>query len=131
MMSVVYCLEDRAVERAEEERRECKDIVMLLRRGTCHEIPTTSVDVTLIISFLEYFHYVYLGVTNGWIQRHAPGIITQGKSHSYGPVECPRSVSTCPAQYGCGMFSLNYKVVEIFATFFPLDTTDSAPPHLR
>jgi hypothetical protein len=33
-MSVVYWSEDRAVERADEERRECKDIVMLLRRGT-------------------------------------------------------------------------------------------------
>jgi hypothetical protein len=67
-MSVVYCSEDRAVERAEEERRWCKDIVILLRRGNSHEIPTTSVDVALIASFLEYFRYVYLGTTNGWIQ---------------------------------------------------------------
>ena len=37
-MFVVYCLEDRAVERAEEERRWCKDIVMLLRRGDRHEV---------------------------------------------------------------------------------------------
>jgi hypothetical protein len=119
----VYCTEDRAVERAEEERRGCKDIVMFLRRGNRHEIPTTSVDVALIISFLEYFHYVYLGATNGWIQRHAPSMNTQGKSHSYGPAECPRSLSPCPAQcgyqYGYGMFSeLNHKVVEIFKTFF-------------
>lgn len=94
-MSVVYCSEDRAVERAEEERRECKDIVMLPRRGNRHEIPTTSVDVALIIYFLKYFRYVYLGATNGWIQRH-----DYGKSHSYGLAECPRSVSPCPAQYG-------------------------------
>jgi hypothetical protein len=65
MMSVVYCLEDRAVERAEEERRWCKDIVMLLRRGDRHEVPTTSVDVALIAFFLEYLRYVYLGATNG------------------------------------------------------------------
>ena len=47
-MSVVYCSEDRAVERAEEERRWYKDVVMLLRRGNRCEIPKTSVDVTLI-----------------------------------------------------------------------------------
>lgn len=72
MSSFVYCSEDRAVERAEEERRWCKDIVMLLRRCNRHEIPTTSDDVALIASFLEYFRYVYLGATNGWIQLHAP-----------------------------------------------------------
>jgi hypothetical protein len=55
------CQEDRAVERAEEERRWCKDIVMLLRRGNRREIQATSVDVALIASFLEYFSYVYLG----------------------------------------------------------------------
>jgi hypothetical protein len=91
--SFVYCSEDRAVERAEEERRWCKDIVMLLTRCNRHEIPTNSVDVALIDSFLEYFRYVYLGATNKWIQLRAPGMITQGKSH------CLRSVS--PIRTGC------------------------------
>jgi hypothetical protein len=34
---------------------------MLLRRGNCHEIQATNIDVALIASFLEYFSYVYLG----------------------------------------------------------------------
>src|SRR6267154_1344125 len=76
-MSVVYCSEDRAVERAEEERRWYKNIVISLRRGNRHEISTISVDVALIASFLEYFRYVYLGTTNVWIQLHALGMITQ------------------------------------------------------
>ena len=59
-MSVVYCLEDRAVERAEEERRCCKVIILWLRRGDRHGIPTTSVDMALI-AFLEYF--LSLGVS--------------------------------------------------------------------
>lgn len=61
MMTVVYCSEDRTVERAEEKCRWCKDIVMLQRRGNRHEIQITSVDVALIASFLAYFSYVYLG----------------------------------------------------------------------
>ena len=44
VISVVYCLEDCTAERAEEKRRWCKDIVILLRRGNHHEIPTISVD---------------------------------------------------------------------------------------
>ena len=75
MITDVYCSEDRAVERAEEERCWRKDIAMLLRYGNRGEIQTTGVDVALIASFLEYFRYVYLGDTNGWIQLHVPGII--------------------------------------------------------
>jgi len=114
MMSIAYCPEDRAVERAEEECRWCKDIVMLLGRVYHHEIPTTSVDVALIASFIEYFRYVYLGATNGWIQLQ-PGMITQGKLHSYGPPQfrpLPRSehpiriwdVLGAEPQEGCGDF---------------------------
>jgi hypothetical protein len=56
MMPVVYCgSEDRAVETAEENRRLCEDIVMILGRANHHEIPSTSFDVALMASFLEYF----------------------------------------------------------------------------
>jgi hypothetical protein len=91
MIADVCCSENCPVERAEEERRWCKDIDMLLRRGNRHEIPTTSVDVVLIASFLEYFRYVYLGATNGWIQLHALGDYARQIAILW--AECLRSVS--------------------------------------
>ncbi len=60
-----WCSEDRAVERAKEERRWCKDIAMILGCGSHHETPSTSFDLALIAFFLEYSRYVYLLATNG------------------------------------------------------------------